>query len=423
MIEAINVFKTPVDANYFFGYYDKSQLNNSNNKLLALKVEFMDRIPNKYDVATIGYFDLEHDNNFVVIGETKAFNWQQGCMLQWDGPGFNDQVIFNDVNGADVFSVIININTLNKVINRNPIYTMHPCGDIALTIDFERHHWCRRGYSYDGDFAVDKNKKIVEGDYIKLVDLKKDTSKKIVIIEKVMKINPLSNMNGATHYLEHVMFSPSGDSFCFLHRWKIIDGGIYSRLYTMSIDGSNLSLINDSGRMGHFGWKNDRELLAYAGLVNRINTLRKNKNILKYFIKPLLPLYHRLVNDNSKLSKAITGDSYILFNIDSGTVCRVADSISSEDGHPSFSKNNNKNTFITDTYPDPDEGSIAKLILFDLDKNEFQVIDELKSIGKYDNSPIRCDLHPRWSLDGSYVSIDTMNDGVRGCYLYRMVYE
>jgi len=46
------------------------------------------------------------------------------------------------------------------------------------------------------------------------------------------------------------------------------------------------------------------------------------------------------------------------------------------------------------------------------------IIDKLKSIQKYDNSPCRCDLHPKWSFDGGYISIDTMNDGVRGIYLY-----
>jgi len=51
------------------------------------------------------------------------------------------------------------------------------------------------------------------------------------------------------------------------------------------------------------------------------------------------------------------------------------------------------------------------------------VIDELDSISEYDNSPIRCDLHPRWSFNGKYVSIDTMNDGVRSSYLYEIYDE
>ncbi len=139
-----------------------------------------------------------------------------------------------------------------------------------------------------------------------------------------MSNKPLSNMENGIHYLEHLMFNPTGDRFCFLHRWKIADGE-FMHDYTLQIwMVSEIYLINDSGRMSHFGWQDDRYLLAYGGLENRVNTLRKHKKLVKYFIKPLLPLYHKLVSDNSKLSKAITGDSYIIFSDKEKTVQRVA---------------------------------------------------------------------------------------------------
>ena len=50
-------------------------------------------------------------------------------------------------------------------------------------------------------------------------------------------INRLSNMEGSTHYLEHLMISPGNEKFAFLHRWKTEDGGIYARLYTSDING------------------------------------------------------------------------------------------------------------------------------------------------------------------------------------------
>jgi Tol biopolymer transport system component len=421
MIKSKVVFKTPKDANYFFGYYDKLQLSKDSSKLLALKVDFIDRVPNKNDKAIIGYFDLDNDEKFIEVSTTRSFNWQQGCMLQWLGSDFNNSIIFNDYLDDQFVSVRIDIEFDKKTIYKYPIYSMHPNGKIAITIDFERHHWCRRGYSYDGNFNSNKDKKIVEGDAIWLVDLEQNSSKKIILLQNIINNKPLSNMRNATHYLEHLMFNPSGNRFCFLHRWKIADGGIYARLYSSNLDGTDVYLLNDSGRMSHFGWQDDKHLLAYGGIENKINKLRKYRNILKYVIKPLLPLYHKIVNDNSKLSKAITGDSYLMFVDKTNEVKRVASSISSEDGHPSFSRNGNKNFFVTDTYPDPDEGSIADLIIFDLGKDKEYILTELNSIPEYDNSPIRCDLHPRWSMDGAYISVDTMNDGVRGCYLYRII--
>jgi hypothetical protein len=419
-MKAFNIFKTPVDSHYFFGYYDKLQLNKDNSKLLILKVDFMDHVPNKNDKATIGYFDLENKNKFIKITTTRAFNWQQGCMLQWLGPDYNKRVIYNDLIDNKLVSVILDLETDRKKIIEKAVYSTHPNGKHAITIDFERHHWCRRGYSYDGNFSEKKNKPIVDNDAIWHLDLEANKSKKIIYLKDMIKYKPLSNMENATHYLEHLMFNTTGNRFCFLHRWKIADGGVYARLYTVNTDGSDLYLLNDSGRVGHFCWQDDQHLLVYGGLENKINSLRKHKKILKYFIKPLLPLYHKLVNDNSKLSKAVTGDSYVLFTDKTKEVERVAADISNEDGHPSFSREGNKDVFITDIYPDPNEGSIAKLIMFNLAKNKHVLLDELSSIQEYDDTPLRCDLHPRWSSDGEFISIDTMDSGVRGCYLYKV---
>jgi hypothetical protein len=58
MIKLKKLFQTPNDSNYFFGYYDKSPLNKDNTKLLAIKVDFIDRLPEKNDIAYIGYLIL-----------------------------------------------------------------------------------------------------------------------------------------------------------------------------------------------------------------------------------------------------------------------------------------------------------------------------------------------------------------------------
>jgi len=260
---------------------------------------------------------------------------------------------------------------------------------------------------------------VVGDDGIWLLDIEQNSVRKIIALEKLIKIRPLSNMKNATHYLEHLMFNQSGLRFCFLHRWKMEDGGVYTRLYTANYDGTDIYLLNDSGRVSHFGWRNDRELLAYGALENKINALRRHKWIVKRFIRPLLPLYHRIIKDNSRISKTITGDSYLVFMDKTEIKQRVASSISSEDGHPSFSRTK-EDIFITDTYPDPREGSLAKLILYDLKDGKEYILNELSSLADYDDTPLRCDLHPRWSLDGRYISVDTMNDGTRGVYLYEL---
>lgn len=414
------IFQTSVEKNYFFGYYDKSQLNIASNKLLALEVTNIDKIPDKDDKAEIGYFNInDEDRNFVSLTSTKTFNWQQGCMLQWLGPDFNSKIIYNDLDDTGFVSYIMDIETNEKSKMSMPVYTVTPDGKHAICVDNERHYWFRRGYSYDGVYNEEKRKPIVENDGLWLLSLETNSVSQVINLKDLLKNKPLSNMKNAIHYVEHPMFNKSGTRFCFLHRWRLEDGGIYARLYTANLDGSDLYLLSDSGRVGHFCWKNDNEMLMYGGLSTPINKLRKYKNIVKFFIRPLLPLYHKIVNDNSSISKKLTGDSYLVLKDKTEEKSRVALEISDEDGHPSFN-NQSENYFITDTYPDPDEGSIAKLIYYNLENSKHIILDELNSISEFDNSPLRCDLHPKWSFDGKYISIDTMNDGVRGCYLYRI---
>ncbi len=229
-------------------------------------------------------------------------------------------------------------------------------------------------------------------------------------------MKPLSNMKNSIHYIEHLMISPDNKRFAFLHRWTIGDGGIYSRLYTSNIDGSDIYLLNDSGRMSHFYWKGNNHLLAWGGIENSINKMRKYKNIIRFFIKPLLPLYHQFFRNISSIRNIATGDSYLIFQDKTKNVEKINTDILKEDGHPSFSCN--KNLFISDTYPNAK--GVSELFLFDIKYDKKILIDKLNSIKKLNNSASRCDLHPKWSLDGKYVSIDTTDQGYRSMYIYKI---
>lgn len=412
-------FKTPENGkHYYFGYYDKSPLNASADKMLALEVDFIDRLPEKGDSAVIGYFDLK-TKQFVPLATTRTFNWQQGCMLQWLGPDHDSRIIFNDLIDGKFVSVILDVETKEKSVCSMAVYAVFPDGKGALCIDNERHHWCRRGYSYDGVYNQDKNKNIVEGDGIFSLDFASNKITKIIGIEDVNKIKPISTMADGANYVEHLMINPAGTRFAFLHRWKN-HGGIYARLYSANMDGSDIYLLNDSGRMSHFCWRNDREILAWAGIANSINKLRKYKTIVKYFIRPLMPLYRMLargdsVQGNTKISQMVSGDSYVLFSDRKKQVKRIAVEQLKKDGHPSF-RPADPNIFITDTYPS--KFLSCELIYFNMKSDSMVVLDQLKSIPEYDESPLRCDLHPKWSFCGNYVCVDTMNDGCRGMYLY-----
>jgi len=413
-------FSTPKQNHFFFGYYGKSQLNKSNTKLLCLKTNFINRMPTKEDVVQIGYFIMNSkQKRFVKITSSKTFNWQQGCMLQWLGPQFEDTIIYNDIIDKQFCSIILNIETKKKKILPISIYDINSKGTNAICVDQERHFFCRRGYSYAGIENKNKNKKIVNGDGIWLLNNKSKKTNQIINIKDLIKFKPLSNMKNATHYVEHLMFNTTGKRFCFLHRWKMKEGGIYSRFYSANFDGTDLCLLLDSGRMSHFCWRNDNQILAYGGTPNPLNRLRKKKKLVKFLFKPFLPLFHFLFKDNGYVSKIMTGDSYILLTDQSNKIEKVASDLKFEDGHPSFFPQD-KNLFITDVYPKGNNNHEAKLMSFNLMNNELNIIDRLRSNKVYNETPLRCDLHPKISFCGNFVSVDTLQDNYRGVNLYKI---
>lgn len=415
------VFRTPESQNFFFGYFDKSQLDKSSERLLAHRVESFNKLPSKNDFAEVGYFDIDHPQRFHSLDKTFSFNWQQGSMLQWLGPNHDTHIIYNIRLDNKFRSKITDLKGQDERILDHPIYSVSHDGQQAFTIDFERHYWCRRGYSYAGIENHKKNKKIVDGDGIFTIDIPSGTSKLLVDIEELLNINPISTMANSVHYVEHVLPNTNSTRIAFLHRW-IHESGIHTRLYTCSSQGDELRIINDSGRVSHFSWIDEEKLIVYGAVENTFNLARKNKFINKAIIRPLLPFYKLVfssnsITGNSSVTSKISGDSYFICNAKNGDTKQIRSKLLDRDGHPS-SPLNNSNYFITDTYPN--EESVANLMFHDLEEGKTKIIDKLNSITKFDNTPLRCDLHPRCSYDGKYISIDTMDSGSRSIYVYRI---
>jgi len=89
---------SPNDSNheYFFGYYDKSPWDDSGRYVLCLRAKdtWTDVAPD--EPADICLIDTEHDNELEIIAQTHAWNVQQACMLQWRGPDFAKEILYND---------------------------------------------------------------------------------------------------------------------------------------------------------------------------------------------------------------------------------------------------------------------------------------------------------------------------------------
>jgi hypothetical protein len=126
----------PVYTGFFF--YQCLQFNTSGQYLLAMKVYFQNRLVQSTDRADIGFIDLKNQYKWTKIGESTAWNWQQGARLQWRPA--SEEIVWNDRsdNGKHYVCRVYHFQTRKKRTLPRPIYDLSPDGATALTHDFER---------------------------------------------------------------------------------------------------------------------------------------------------------------------------------------------------------------------------------------------------------------------------------------------
>ncbi|WP_035052191.1 TolB family protein [Carnobacterium pleistocenium] len=362
---------------YFFGYYDKSPWDSSDRYMLCLKVEDTSKSTAPKTIADIILIDTKNNNEIKKLASTNSWNVQQGAMVQWLGPNFDEEIIYNDFQNGDYCSVILNIKTNEQRIIEKPVYSVSSDGRWALTLDFSRLHRLREGYGYSNKEDSLKNEKVPNSAAIWKIDLLKNDIYPLITYTDFYDFQTSNSMKDAEHKVNHIMINPSGTRFMVLHRW--INGGEkHTRLVTMDMDGNNLYNLNDDVMTSHCFWKNDTEIIAYA-----------NKNKL--------------------------GTGYYLFNDQTTKFIQVLEELTN-DGHPSYSPDGKY--IVTDTYPN--KNRMTSIFLAHNDK--VQPLARVFAPFKYDNE-LRCDLHPRWNRAGNEISFDSVFEGKRGLYIVSIPLE
>lgn len=414
-------FQTPDDGySYFFGYYDKCPLNIDNTKLLAHRVSFDGRDVQDGDTAEVGYFDF-NTSEFIEIDRTSAWNWQQGSQLQWLPPKYDEEVIYNSIVGNKFVSVIFNIKTKKRKIIPFPVYVVHPNGKEALGINYERHHWCRPGYNYQNLKNKIWDRPYHEEDGIYRIDLESGEVKLIVKIIDIVNNEKIPEFERCNNWLEHMMYSPTGDRFMFFHRWH--EGGIdHTRLYTgNSNDGSDLFFYPDSRFYSHACWKNDRELTIWSmtpesdamkGKIDLISEIKKNA-VLRAILGPIYRCILQPFLSKDMIEKVSPKPKLINYVDQTGIYEIVGNGLLSQNGHITWTKDGN--LLLNDSYDD-DEG-YRHLELYNNRTGTLTKIGKFYS--KYNECGYRADLHPRFSLDETYIIIDSAHVAKRKMLLVK----
>lgn len=407
-------FVTKGPFHNFYGYYGTSPLDRSGTRLLAHQTTFSDREVKTDDRATVGYWEMD-THTFSPLGETGAFNLQQGAMLQWLPPDFQQKVIFNDVEDGRYVSRIINL--ADGSIRTIPfsVYAVHPSGKTALASNNERLYFCRPGYRYMGVVNDRWDNPVSYDDGIFLVDLENGETRLLVSTGAMAEKNPVGGMEKMDNYLEIFTWNPSGTRFAFFHRWNDARGEHTTRFYTAAADGSDLFMFPDTGFYSHYTWKNDREITVWAQH-NPIHpvlqaSVRRNR-VLTTLFRPAYRLIKRVL-EKLRAATYLPHVGYLELVDGTQEVRALAPDVLTMNGHNTWTRD--QKWMLADTYED--ENSYRHLLLYNSGTGTSHEIGRFLS--PYNGTTYRCDLHPRFDHDEKLVIIDSAHEeGQRQMYVF-----
>lgn len=347
----------------FFGYYDLQSLSDDGSKLLSIVVDG--------DIADIGFFEVA-TKEFRKIANTRAWNWQMGARMRWFESG--KSVLFNDFNGTDFISRVVDISGKELAQFPYPIFDVDLVSKTAYFCDFTILHHLREGYGYP-------NKGVAFEDYYKSTEnalfvfrLGEMNAKPILTIKELQRLEPKNDAAGKYHYINNITINSANGDVMFFHLWTDGKGSWKNRMVFVDSNGKLIRIISDFDRASHYTWKDEDHILVSVYLGKRAE--------------------------------------YRLYDYKTGE-WDIVDGIKT-DGHPSFL---NKRFFITDTYSN--RCAMQSIYLCDLKehtyRNFFSIHHNTEKIGVE-----RCDLHPR--IKGNLVNIDSVAGAHRCQYLITAKY-
>ena len=346
----------PYLSECFYGYYDTTPWNNQMDCTV-----YQSRTSGP-SLSIVLYTAEKHRE----IATTHAWNYQQGSRLQWH-PQRDDRVLFNDVKNGALISRVVD--TAGQEVDRynRPIQALSPQGDEFISLNYHRLDSNRPDYGYG---LGDKEFPSPSEDGLWRVNLSDGSSELQIPLSDLID----NNIDQNNHYLNHVLYNPSGNQFVFLHRWQG-NHGRSSRLYLS--ERTDFPLI-DWQTISHYSWLNDEELLVWG-------------------------------------TSTEFGSGYFTINTTTSEISRFRAFEKYGDGHPSVSPNGR--WVVTDTYPD--RARQRHLLLYDRCENEEIQLGRFFAPFDFDGLS-RCDLHPRWSPDGTAISIDSAHEGTRRSYIINL---
>lgn len=355
----------------FFGYYDKPPENSKGLVLSCITDANTSKVPALEQKLELYVFDQKGD--VLVQLPLNAHNWQQGCRAHWLD---DDLFIYNEFDKQRKKY----ISRVYSVLQQQEVKRFdYPVQDsfkteYFISLNYRRLMTLRPDYGYrnlENLNAVELANLTSDG--LWKVDYSTGQADLFVSIAQACDLKPITDFNSAVHKFNHVMISPDGSQFIFMHRY-LIGGQRFDRLILVDANTGELKLLADYGMVSHCFWADGNTILGY------------------------------MRGPDGK-------DAYWLLNVNTAEFSELPckELAKFGDGHPHV----HGDWFITDTYPD--KARMQHLLWCNWKTGEVNEVGDFFH-GFQFNGESRCDLHPRLSLDGKRVYFDSVFTGKRQLY-------
>ena len=349
---------------YFFGFHDKSPFSADGKLLLAHGPLKKDNRVLPGEKINVGFFSESGWTKYQKVGETDAWNWQLGSMLQWKGSA----VVYNTIINNDVRSKVVDLNGSVTAEYAYPIVHVSSDGCYASSYDFIRIEAAMPGYGAVLHTPHLDDKKRNSFRIFRCADGKVTFE---LSLEEAMSISPQPSMMGAFHFFHHSLFNPSSDRTFFLHRWVDKNERRWTRMFSVGITGEDLYLFPMDEMVSHITWADSERVFAYARMPGK-------------------------------------GDGYHLITDRIGESTQFFENVLNSDGHPTYDVA--RKIIITDTYPDRFRN---QFLVLGLAETQQRINIARLHLPRKFRKELQVDLHPRLHPLQFVACIDTGHAGTR----------
>ncbi|MEX0684403.1 MAG: hypothetical protein WD267_04530 [Balneolales bacterium] len=399
---------TPDDGYYIHTFYDVTPWSPSQRYLALTQFPYQQKKPIRGDKVTICVVDLQ-EQTIEKVYESKGWGFQVGANVQWGNSG--DRYLYaNDIIAGKTVCVRIDLENYEARAYAGPKYDISPDERYVISANLNNMDLHQYGYSVPGlpGKALEPfTRKDMPHEGLWRTELK--TNKKELLVPLTSFYEASSDQafyNWGIWYLFHSKYNKQNTRIMQVFRCQINGNGRYASLFTMDMDGGNLTEA-----LSREKWSQQARL---GGSGNHPNWHPDGEHIIMNCIPTWMGLDDML---------------FCQFRYD-GSDFKVLTEKHIGSGHPSIEASSR--FLVTDAYVKQeyvvtndevpirlidlltDEEYILCTISNDVGGNGEMYTNEDRIIG---GSQHKLDPHPAWSRDYKKVCINGAPDGARQVFV------